>query len=359
MPTKDLIQRSDNTRVNVGTAELPKWKAPFVPDYFRGQQEYNKGNYTDPHARAYAEKTSGKVESVSPEFELIGGLGLKGATKLFTKPLPKAREIVSKDAYHGVPMPNPKKGDYTYGGVNYLQSRVEDGAVRRLGLNPEDPIVKGVFSLNPLNNSNPTHRKYIENLLKNESEETKDIMLNDSFQAFETQGNSLITYNPNKLSQIRFDNDLNHERDHILNYISKAIDKRPKMKEIPTLEEFRIKMYQRGFTNDKYIDGVYNYLTEYNGEELVARGTQLKDAMRFTKADQELAPGDLDFLDKNWDRRPDYNNDMDAFFTIISGNHENATKYFNKWSMGLMPALIGINKINKNENNKEKGKSVY
>lgn len=77
MKKDDLIQKSDNTKVDVGTAELPRWKAPFVPNYYEGMQEYNKGNYTNPHAKAYAEKISGKIESVSPEFELLSSLGLK------------------------------------------------------------------------------------------------------------------------------------------------------------------------------------------------------------------------------------------------------------------------------------------
>ena len=71
MKRKDLIQRSDNTRVDIVTSELPKWEVPFVPDYYEGEREYKNGNYTNPHAKAYAEKISGRIESVSPEFELL------------------------------------------------------------------------------------------------------------------------------------------------------------------------------------------------------------------------------------------------------------------------------------------------
>ena len=96
MKRKDLIQRSDNTRVDIGTPELPKWEVPFVPDYYEGEREYKNGNYTNPHAKAYAEKTSGKVESVSPEFEILSNLGLKGLVKLFTTSIRDALSEIPK-----------------------------------------------------------------------------------------------------------------------------------------------------------------------------------------------------------------------------------------------------------------------
>lgn len=84
MKKDDLIQKSDNTKVDVGTAELPRWKAPFVPNYYEGEREYKKGNYTNPHAKAYAERISGRIEPTNIEFDVLSGLGL---SKLFTKTL--------------------------------------------------------------------------------------------------------------------------------------------------------------------------------------------------------------------------------------------------------------------------------
>lgn len=86
MSNKDFIQKSDNTKVNIGTAELPRYKAPFVPDFWKGQQEYAKGNYTDKNAQAYAEKISGKAELTNPEFDLLSGLGIKELWKFIFKP---------------------------------------------------------------------------------------------------------------------------------------------------------------------------------------------------------------------------------------------------------------------------------
>lgn len=34
----DLIQKRDNTNVDIGTSELPRYEAPFVPDYLRGEE---------------------------------------------------------------------------------------------------------------------------------------------------------------------------------------------------------------------------------------------------------------------------------------------------------------------------------
>lgn len=43
MKKDDIIQKSDNTKVDVGTVELPRWKALFVPNYYEGMREYNIG----------------------------------------------------------------------------------------------------------------------------------------------------------------------------------------------------------------------------------------------------------------------------------------------------------------------------
>ena len=358
-----IILPRDNTKVNIGTAELPKWKAPFVPDYFRGEQEYKKGNYTDPHAKAYAEKTSGKVESVSPEFELLGLLGIKTLAnaskrglgwlyKVFKKP---ESEIANASLHY---MPKTNKGDFVYNGNNYLKSRVEDGAVKRLGLDPDDPIIKDLFKedYHPLNLNNPVEKEYIKSLLKDTNENYKRKVLNSDFTANAYKGNYFIAYDSNKINNREFNNFLNHERDHILNFYSKIKSKRPILEDLPDLEEFRRRMYKRGYTqeNDTYINDVYKYLTENNGEELVARGTQLKDALEFTKADQKLTSKDIENLSATWRQHPDFNNDMNAFFAMIEGNNK-APDYFNWWSMGVIPAFINIKNM-KNENTERKGR---
>ena len=75
----EFVLPADNTKVDVGTEELPKWKAPFTPNLEYGKEQYYKGNYLDPHAQAYASRISGKAESVSPEFEIMTMLGPKAA----------------------------------------------------------------------------------------------------------------------------------------------------------------------------------------------------------------------------------------------------------------------------------------
>ena len=311
MPTKNLIQRSDNTRVDVGTAELPKWKAPFVPDYFRGQQEYNKGNYTDPHARAYAEKVSGKVETLSPEFDLLTAAGLSGLKWLTRKTVKTAGQTANSSFLFAKPPTKPEAG-YVYTGNNFLESRVNDRAVKRLGLSPDHPLIKSLFSRQPINLNRPKQKEYIEQLLKDANENFRNNVLNSRFSANSYKDKYFIVYNSRTLNNREFNNFLNHERDHILNYLSKIKSKRPILEDLPDLEEFRRRMYARGYTqeNDNYINDVYKYLTDNNGEELVARGTQLKDALEFTKADQKLTFDDIKYLSKTWKQHPDFNNYM-------------------------------------------------
>lgn len=73
---KDFILPPDNTLISLST--LPVGPVSKGPNLDRGREEYNKGNYTDSDAQAYAKKISGKTEIISPEFDFISAIGLGG-----------------------------------------------------------------------------------------------------------------------------------------------------------------------------------------------------------------------------------------------------------------------------------------
>lgn len=85
MKKDDLIQKSDNTKVDVGTAELTRWKAPFVPNYYEGEREYKKGNYTNPHAIAHEAGHAVTNNQIKKEIEGFGNLKYSGRSNYFTK----------------------------------------------------------------------------------------------------------------------------------------------------------------------------------------------------------------------------------------------------------------------------------
>lgn len=146
MKRKDLIQRSDNTRVDIGTPELPKWEVPFVPDYYEGEREYKNGNYTNPHAKAYAEKISGKVESVSPEFEILSGLGLRRIWRFINN----LTENVSKKVLRFNTIPNHvelTKDRLLHGGFDRLEKQAAIGKNTETGILTKGDNVYNDFSL--------------------------------------------------------------------------------------------------------------------------------------------------------------------------------------------------------------------
>ena len=69
---KDLIQQRDNTSVNIGTAEYPRYSKPWIPDYLEGMFQYNAGNYLDKNAHEFAHYVFGPVEK--PPLEVYNGV---------------------------------------------------------------------------------------------------------------------------------------------------------------------------------------------------------------------------------------------------------------------------------------------
>lgn len=82
---KNLIQKSDNTKVDIGSAEYPRYSKPWIPDYLEGMLQYISGNYLNRNAQLYSNNISGKVENVYPEFDLLLLKGFKPRNSTLSK----------------------------------------------------------------------------------------------------------------------------------------------------------------------------------------------------------------------------------------------------------------------------------
>lgn len=359
MPTKDLIQRSDNTKIDIGTAELPKWKAPFVPDYFRGQQEYNKGNYTDPHAKAYAEKTSGKIESVSPEFELLTALGLKGAKWLFSKSknvISHSDNLVpnySKKYNYEVYVDKPEKDLIIPDGItpnsplaeatNYHRGRLFSGAWERTtntSLNSKNfDFINHLFK--PINYKDTKAMQDMANKfnVKFSGRRPRGNLSNRPFQSVtpgvpENRSFTVIdpekaytTYTPTQIRTI-----ISHEVNHGVN--------RYGWYNLPEIE---------GFDFSNLPKGLRDYFTEKKGSELASRGTQIKNYFGI-KDDKIPITGDmLRYAAYNMIRDTKIDNDLTPFFSSII-DFDKAAKYLTKAATVYGGATMLNNKVNKQNN---------
>lgn len=333
---------SDNTKVDVGSKELPRWKAPFIPDYSRGQQEYNKGNYTDPHARAYASKISGRAESVSPEFEILGGLGLKGIKVLAMKP---ARSISRSGSFKGITI---KKGnsDLKYTGPNIHYQRVKNGSYKNLGLTEQEAndILDDLYN-NVINLDNYSDFKELASVLRIPKPLAKQVFDDKSkmfFYPLTKNNDGLIFYRGKSIDQETFNHLLPHEVHHGLSY--KAFGKSGNPIDLPKVDKkgFKSQAEKEGITRK---DDYYRYMTEDGGEEMAARGVQLKDALGITH-DRPITAKELENLSKTYPNK--FNNNMKAFFSLIGNNYEEWAKWLSSAATGYMGLLMS----NKEDNEK-------
>ena len=335
----DLIQKRDNTNVDIGTLELPRYKAPFVPDYLRGEEEYRKGNYTNPYAKAYAEKISGKVESVSPEFEILSNLGLKGLVKLFTtsirdvlSEIPKlGNKLRSSDRFyykrsHEVPstkeswMPSYATPNApTNQAKQYFIKRVKDGGWEKYNgtVKYDDKFIKRQF--NPIDYDDA---KAIEKL--NKELGTKfSVNLNPqggyASRHIKNRPNTSFTVRNKNIADHIFNKQnrqiaLAHEAGHAITH----------NQYVPTIS---------GFDNIAALPpGIQEYFLRRNYTELSQRGSQLKNYFGLTKSNQEFTPAMLQHAYKHYIKDTGIDNNMKEFFFSIT-DFQKAAKWINNNSL--------------------------
>lgn len=311
-----IILPRDNTKVNIGTAELPKWKAPFVPDYFRGEQEYKKGNYTDPHAKAYAKKTSGKVESVSPEFELLGALGLKGIKWLFSKPYSKINNRLN---------------------ISYDKNLVSKFQEKVRSFTDEELILpKGINPNSPVEQSKQYLKKRISNRGLEKIRNKKWDKKANSY--FEFLSNPIDDDNMSALKSV-FGKDINsiplpissnYQASYYGNNLKGAVirNKNHALKEYNRNNRQAAISHEIGHAfsgktpNRTNIEGFdvenIKYFNKNNYDELATRGTQIKNYFGLTSPDQEITPSMLKYAYKNYIKDTGINNNMMEFFNSIT-----------------------------------------
>lgn len=332
MKKKDLIQRSDNTRVDIGTSELPKWEVPFVPDYLRGEEEYRKGNYTNPHAKAYADKISGKVESVSPEFELLSALGLSKFRHLITP----IKNINSP--YKGF-FKNVRKRtgntDYKYTGGEEHLTRVKNGSYKNLNLKESEALDALENLYNPVNLDNYDVAKLSLdfNIPKKSAQRILNERSNMFFQPV-TDRDGLIFYRGSKIDQNTFNHLLPHEVHHGLSY--KSFGKGGNPIDFPDVDKSEF-MKQASEEGIKSKSDYYNYMLREGAEEMAARGVQLKDALGITK-DRLITEEELKNLSKSYPK--EFNNNMSAFFSLIGNNYKDWAKWLSTYATSQAPIMI-------------------
>ena len=141
--------------------------------------------------------------------------------------------------------------------------------------------------------------------------------------AFTSQG--MIEYSPEALLKNGYDisRSLSHEVDHALH--------------IP-LEK------PQGFDLSKLSKEDQLYFTKFRGTELSSRGSQIKDWLKFNRADQNITENDLKNAAQNYINDTGMNNKMTQFFNSIS-DYQKAAEWLSEYSTGLSIPII----LNKNE----------
>lgn len=342
MKKNDIIQKSDNTKVNIGTAELPRWKAPFVPDYGRGQAEYSAGNYSDPHAKAYAEKISGKVESVSPEFEILTALGLKGLSKILTKPRKyvgdllessskdEAKNIVENTTKNAFNLPSYARPNSSLQDAGrYHHTRLVNGGYeRKVGKPYDKDYVEHLFT--PVDYKDSKALQNIANKFKtrvngsptnaNMANRKLGIPGDNDRRSFTIMDSDRVK---NKYTPEQFETITSHEVHHGLDRLAGKIPK------------------ARGFADNRD-----PYLSI--SSELAARGTQLKNYFGLYDDSQKITGDMLRYAAKNYVKDTGINNNMKSFFSYITDFDKAAD-----WLSKVATVYGGTTMINKGTNNEK------
>lgn len=340
----DFIFPKDNTAVYLGSPELPRYTKQYYPDYNKGKEEYNKGNYLDKDAKAYAEKISGKTETVSPEFDLVGFLGLnKGLKWLLMKPTPTITSTkLSATSTNSNLKDNPFK--FYYG-------RLKDGSYKNVG-GTKFPLKELQEDLMPFDISDPKQLQIVSDRLKVSKKEVLDhYNKNPGIQLLHTEKYiedrlPTIIYN----SQVKQEVDalpyaINHEFNHILHFVYGNYSAKMKPDFILPLDEFINEM--RKIKPDKSISELvndYKYFTEKGYTELSSRGTQIKDFLKISDNSTPITEEGYKKALKEYPKIQD--NLMTEFFVLMGKDYRKAAEYLTKTSSGVVPVIL----YNKNDN---------
>lgn len=322
----ELVLPSDNTKVDIGTEELPKWKAPFTPNLEYGRKQYYKGNYIDPHAQAYANRISGKVESVSPEFELLGALGLKGVRWLFTKPYKISNKLSAFYDKNLISEYQKKVRNFTNEelilpkGINpnspieqskqYLKKRISNRGLEKIRNKEWDKNANSYFEFlsNPIDDDNMSALKSVFGKDIN----SIPLPVSSNYQASYYGNNLKGAVIRNKNHALKEYN-RNNRQAAISHEIRHAFSGRtPSRTDIEGFDVENIK-----------------YFNKNNYDELAARGTQIKNYFGLTSPDQEITPSMLKYAYKNYIKDTGINNNMIEFFNSIT-DFDKAAKWLSE-----------------------------
>ena len=319
---------SDNTYVSPST--LPVGPVSKGPNLARGREEYNKGNYTDSDAQAYAKKISGKAEIISPEFDFISAIGLGGmkhflfrspklivnnnfntiTTKRTSKLISDFKKAQNKFSEEELILPDYAKPNSPINQAKqYLKSRLKNGSLeekRNVKFN-KDKSQFFEFLSKPVDNKDLDKLKGIFGDWKIlPAKSNYQALYTDDFKGavLRNKNNALGSYNRNNRQSI-----IQHEVGHAFSGTG----------------SWRSKL--EGFDNisKDYLD----YFSKYNYDELAQRGVQIKNYFGLTSPNQEITPSMLKYAYKNYIKDTGIDNDMIEFFSSIS-DFDKAAKWLSK-----------------------------
>lgn len=350
MPTKDLIQRSDNTRVDVGTKELPKWVSPSTLDKRRatrnwiGQLDRAKGNYLTSSAQDYTKNTSGQVESISPEFDFLGGLGISWLSKKATSGfIPKVVHNFSKTATNNIK-------DAEVAPFVFHLKRLKAGSYKNIDNTNKIKDIKTDYRAYDVSNENDLNE--ISKLLGTNNKSFLNWYNKPDNYGVEFISNgrnkNVIVYNSldkNHVKELPYV--ISHEYNHLLHSASDfAMEEFPDLRSYEEFLEYCSKVHPKWKVSD--VKRVYDYFTNKGFTEISSRGTQVKDFLK--KVDNSvITPEEFIKTSEEYINKTGINNNMDDFFFLTSKNPVYNAKWLSRYSSGLIPPVLIVSNKKNNE----------
>lgn len=372
---KDFILPSDNTLISPST--LPIGPVSKGPNLARGREEYNKGNYTDSDAQAYAKKISGKAEITSPEFDFISAIGL-GGLKHFLFKLPekgsqlliknnKVKTNITKDviksSYNNsrgildeINIPSYAKSNSPIEqSKQYTIKRAKSGYLKNQYNKNWDDKIEG---------TDHTYGEYIKDSFS-PIQYDDNIKIQDRFNKYhftlknkeepyavnakygETSGKGYVAItNKSSPSEFKFNKHskqslVSHEVNHLLDRLhfknrspigfedkSTLLNKlsNNKYKDLKGVKDFSSEEIE------EYITRVMNNDYFLNPTELSARGTQIKNYFGLIDSKQEITGDMLRYAAKHYIKDTGIDNNMREFFISIK-DFDKAAKWLSENSL--------------------------
>ena len=379
----EFVLPADNTKVSPST--LPVGPTSKGPNLARGRDEYNKGNYLDSDAKAYAENISGKVNSVSPEFDLLtffgiktfaqatkAGLGwlYKGYKNFVDDPIKySVRDKINRDIYSNyLKLSNNISSDITLPNGTIVNAPIEQSkqyTLKRTTKYLEKQYGKSEKDL--VSGTNHTVKEYIKDSTKPINwKDTKRLDERHNKYNFEIDNSksspgilSARTHPVNRKGYIVYDDVIsspartrftnNSKQTGIMHEINHLIDRL--YGKIRNPEGFATKEELFNIlSNNKYkninirnLASNQSNILEYGQRandinyflsptELSARGTQLKNYFGFTNPDQVITGDMLKYAAKNYIKDTGVDNNMREFFLAIK-DWDKAAKWLSENSL--------------------------